>query len=85
MPFKIYALTIEHHAFSFIFFISLRKKITATTNETASLMSALQSIVTMFWLTVARIIEAGTKTITSRSRARSVDFPLSALQQPYYS
>ena len=53
--------------------------------EIVSLMSALQSIITIFLLAVARIIEAGTKTITSRSRARSVDFPLSALHQPYYS
>ena len=71
-----YALIITHYKLPFIFLISARRKITATTNETASLTSALQSIVTIFWLTAARIIEDGTKIITSRRRASKVDFPL---------
>ena len=53
-----------------------RRKTAANTKATASLMSALQSIVTILWLADARITEAGTKTITSRRSAKNVDFPL---------
>ena len=45
-------------------------------NDITSLISEAQSMVTMLWLVSARIIEEGTKTITSRSRASSMDLPL---------
>ena len=51
-------------------------KITANVNAITSLTSEAQSIVTMLWLTTARITDAGTKAITSRMRASRVDFPL---------
>ena len=51
-------------------------KIMANVKEITSLMSEAQRSVTILWLTAANMIDEGTKTITSRRRASSVDFAL---------